>query len=198
LNRDGRKKKLKYGASLVYYNSYVYMLKGSNTNEVWQYNVEKDSWLQMDADWDIPVGSGRKVKAGGNMIMFDNFFYVTKGSNTPEFYRLSLNTIKTQIKPNQKTKNTMNQTDELKDVRILINPNPTRDLIKLGYNLTTTGLINIRLYNVNGELVKSYSIPTSSQSGSIMIETKTLPSGVYILRLNSGEISVTKKLILEK
>jgi hypothetical protein len=174
------------------------MLKGSNTNEVWQYDVIGDSWLQMDADWDIPVGCGRRVKSGGNMIVFDDFFYVTKGNNTAEFYRLCPVNIKNQIEPEQKTENTMNQRDRFNDIRLLVFPNPTKDLIKLNYNLSTNGFVNIKLYNINGELVKSYARPISSKNGSTTIETKTLPAGVYILRLNSGKTSVTKKLIIEK
>ena len=106
--------------------------------------------------------------------------------------------IKNQIEPKQETDNTMNQRVRLNDIKLLVSPNPTKDLIKLSYNLTTNGFVNIRLYNINGELVKFYAKPTSSRNGSTTIETKTLPSGIYILRINSGESSVTKKLIIEK
>ena len=80
LNRDGKKKKPKDGASLVHYDNNIYMLKGGNTVEVWKYDIALEDWSQMDDLWDIPLGpTGRKkVKDGGNMIMFGDYFWASK------------------------------------------------------------------------------------------------------------------------
>jgi hypothetical protein len=49
-----------------------------------------------------------------------------------------------------------------------------------------------------GEMVKSYANTSPTKDGVLMIDTKTLPSGVYVLRMNAGDVRVTKKLVIQK
>jgi N-acetylneuraminic acid mutarotase len=198
LNRDGKKRTPQYGASLAYYNGNVYMLKGGNTNEVWKYDVTGDNWSQMDPGWDIPAGCGRRVQDGGTMILFDNFFYVAKGFNTPEFYRLYPASLKTQKSSKPATENIMSKNCIIEDVELTVYPNPAIGVLKLSYNQRKTNLFSIKLYNINGELVKSYTNLTTTRSGIITIDVKTLASGVYILRFITKDITLNQKLVIKK
>ncbi|MDH5186210.1 MAG: T9SS type A sorting domain-containing protein, partial [candidate division WOR-3 bacterium] len=58
--------------------------------------------------------------------------------------------------------------------------------------------VSLKLYNVNGALVKSYANSKATVNGEIRIDAKSLSSGVYILRFISNELKVTRKLVLEK
>lgn len=198
LNREGKKRIPQYGASLVYYNDNIYMLKSGNTNEVWEFNVADDGWSQMDPGWDIPVGGGRRVKDGGTMIVLDNVFYVAKGCNTPEFYRLSPANLKTRKSSKPAADGIMSENCVITDSKLTVYPNPAINTLKLSYNRQTTGLFSIKLYNINGELVKSYTNLTTSRDGTIMINVKTLTSGVYILRFNTKDRTLNRKLVIKK
>jgi hypothetical protein len=203
LNRDGKKKKPKDGASLVYCNNNVYMLKGGNTNEVWMYSIVADSWSQMNPEeiWDIPFGtSNKKVKDGGNIIMFNNYFYASKGKNTPEFYKHIAPTSEFVTLPNPMTvfEGTMSKISTNDRFQLSIIPNPTNNLTNIKYHLPVAGKVNIKLYDIKGSLVNSYTNSTKTKDGMIQIDGKTLASGVYILRFNSENRSISRKLVIEK
>ena len=176
------------------------MLKGGNTYEFWEYRIAKDTWVQLDETWDIPVGNGKKVKGGGALIKFGDYLYATKGNRTFEFYRHllfdnAIASISTQ--PTQEGQ-MAKRLPQAKFINLQIMPNPATKLTKLSYGLSKPGPTSIKLYNINGALVKSYTNSNLTQNGSITIETKTITAGVYFLKFNSGDLSTTRKLIIEK
>ena len=196
-NREGKKKKPKDGAGLVYYDNNLYLLKGGNTNEFWQYDIAADNWVQMDENWDIPIGGGKRVKGGGSLIVLNGYFFATKGSNTPEFYRHSLPT-QTALMTDITAQETMTNHLTIPRTNFTVAPNPAVNVTMIRYNLTEPEQVSFKLYNIYGALVKIYTNPNPTQHGLLMIDTKDLPSGVYILRLDSGKMTVSRKVIIEK
>ncbi|MEO0025521.1 MAG: T9SS type A sorting domain-containing protein [candidate division WOR-3 bacterium] len=67
----------------------IYATKGNNTLGFWRYIVASDSWEQLT---DVPEGSGKRVKAGTDMVYIrrpqtdTGYVYLLKGY-TDEFYR---------------------------------------------------------------------------------------------------------------
>ncbi len=201
LNRENKKKKIGEGAGLVYHNDYIYLLKGGNTNEFWKYGPLGGTrdWTQMDSLWDIPTGGGKRVKGGGALIKFTNFFWASKGNNTGEFYRHGLPTDLPVIAlPTPTNEGTMGSKVNINEFNLTIAPNPAINLTAIRYTLPVAGPVNFKLYDVTGAVVKTYTNSTPTKDGVLLLDTKTLPSGVYILRFNSGDIRVTRKLVLEK
>ncbi|MEO0077769.1 MAG: FlgD immunoglobulin-like domain containing protein [candidate division WOR-3 bacterium] len=93
VGRSGRRKKPGKGAALTWFGGKAYALKGSGTNELWVHNYEDNSWRQAN---DVPAApSGRMVKAGGSIVAADNYLWVLKGNNTPEFCRFAPNRVLT-------------------------------------------------------------------------------------------------------
>jgi hypothetical protein len=199
INRDGKKKKPKDGASLAYWNNAVFMLKGGNTNEFWKYNILSDTWIQLGpADaWDIPQSSGKKVKAGGCLTRLGNYFYAAKGANTQEFYRHILPTDQIPIDPNL-SQGIMGKKLITDEIMLTIAPNPAQNVALVRYSLPVSGQVVLKLYNVTGALIKTCINSKQNKDGLVMIDTKEIPSGVYILRFSSGDIKMTRKLVIEK
>jgi len=87
--RGPKRKRLKYGSGLAYYpkgdSSFVWLLKGSNTNEFLGYWVEGDTWLYHA---DAPLGPRRKRYKYGSCIAADDrgHLYCLKARYN-EFYR---------------------------------------------------------------------------------------------------------------
>lgn len=199
LNRDGKKKKPKDGAGLVYHNNSIYLLKGGNTYEFWTYEIALDTWIQMEPAelWDIPVGSGRKVKGGGCLTLLDTDLYVAKGSNTIEFYKHNVIGFEA-ARITAKAKGTMSYRTAIGEFKLTIVPNPAINITTVRYNLPKPGPVCIKFYDITGKLIKTYIKEQSSKNGEFLINLKTQPSGVYILQFNSGTAKITKKLVLEK
>ncbi|MDH5684573.1 MAG: T9SS type A sorting domain-containing protein, partial [candidate division WOR-3 bacterium] len=203
LNRDGKKKKPKDGAAFVYLNDWIYMLKGGNTYEMWKIKVGGDTvgdWAQMAENWDIPPGPrNKKVKGGGCMINWGSYFYAGKGKNTDEFYRHGrpYETV-TLAKSITTAQGVMGNKVATNNFKLTIAPNPAINVAAVRYTLPVPGPVNIKLYNVTGALVKSHTITNPTKDGVFFIDAKSMPSGVYILRFNAGDIRVTRKMVLEK
>jgi hypothetical protein len=202
INRDGKKKKVGEGSGIVYYDNAIYLLKGGNTREFWKYEISTDTWVQMNpaTAWDIPTGDhNKKVKGGGSLIIADDYFYATKGANTLEFYRHNLPTSAIALTPSQPALEGTMGNSQIQDVfKLSISPNPAKNITALKYSLPASGPINLNIYNIAGELVKSYTNSASTKEGILMIDMRKLSSGIYIFRFNSNKLSLTRKLVIER
>lgn len=78
-------------------------------------------------------------------------------------------------------------------------PNPFNPATKIDYYLPSSGNIRLTIYNMLGEEIsvleegyKAQGYHTANFNGN------NLPSGIYIYRLNTGTINLTRKMILLK
>jgi len=81
-------------------------------------------------------------------------------------------------------------------------PNPFNPSTNISYQLSKSGYINMAIYNLRGELVSTL-ISKKQNAGKYSIDWiardmkgDELPSGVYILRLSSGNIIKSHKIML--
>ncbi|WP_242134917.1 endonuclease [Aestuariivivens marinum] len=75
-------------------------------------------------------------------------------------------------------------------VNIRMHPNPTTH--NLVY-FTTTEKLEVVVYNLLGKKIMSHTINNSKN----FIDISILSKGVYLVKLNSNEVSITKKLIIQ-
>ena len=78
-------------------------------------------------------------------------------------------------------------------------PNPFNPTTNIKYNITKSGLVTLKIYNILGQevavLVDQYQKPGNYK---IDFNATNLASGVYLYRLESGDNSLTKKMLLLK
>lgn len=81
-----------------------------------------------------------------------------------------------------------------------IYPNPiVNNETTLQYHSTKTEVINIQIYDLLGNPIRSYSFPTNVGENKLMLSTKNIPSGNYFLSLkNSAKEESISILIQEK
>jgi ligand-binding sensor domain-containing protein len=78
-------------------------------------------------------------------------------------------------------------------------PNPFNPATTIRYAIPEAGLLNITIFNVLGQKVKTlFNSEQSAGSHQIEFNASNLPSGIYFYRLSSGDFSETKKMILLK
>ena len=199
LNRDGKKKKPKDGAALEFYQDNVYLLKGGNTNEFWKYEIATDTWIQMGPAeiWDIPLGlSNKKVKDGGALTIFNGYFYASKGKNTNEFYRHILPDTSTFKSIRPITNQIIGGNQKPSAFSVTIVPNPAINATAVRFSLPKAEPVSFKIFDITGSMKKSYTNTNPTKEGVFLVNE--LPAGVYILRFDSGNIRVTKKLVLQK
>ena len=78
-------------------------------------------------------------------------------------------------------------------------PNPFNPLTTVEFGLKAAGDVRLDVYNMNGRLIKQV-LNSSLNAGyhSVEIDASDLPAGIYIYRLNAGEFSSARKMILLK
>ncbi|MEJ2544861.1 MAG: T9SS type A sorting domain-containing protein [Calditrichaceae bacterium] len=78
-------------------------------------------------------------------------------------------------------------------------PNPFNPTTNIEYSVPVTGQVSLKVYNTLGQLVATLQ-NGNQKAGSYMatFDANNLASGVYIYKLQAGDVSISKKLILMK
>ncbi len=78
-------------------------------------------------------------------------------------------------------------------------PNPFNPTTQISYQLPKDGFVNLVVYNSLGqEVAKLVNKHQSSGKYTVEFNAKNLPSGLYIYKLQAGEFSSVKKMMLTK
>jgi len=80
-------------------------------------------------------------------------------------------------------------------LEVSVSPNPASNQVKM-FVFGTTGLSNINLLNAKGQLVKTWKQVDFSVEAQTLDISK-IASGIYMLQLISGDVILTKKLIIQ-
>lgn len=75
-------------------------------------------------------------------------------------------------------------------------PNPTKDLVTIGFDNVNEGQYNLSIVDVKGQVVNNQLFTVTSTNSKKVIDLSSVERGVYFVRIVSGETSVTKKLIV--
>lgn len=78
-------------------------------------------------------------------------------------------------------------------------PNPFNPITNIKYSVPVAGHVSLKVYNTLGQLVRTLH-DDNQKAGNYKatFNAKTLASGVYIYKLQAGDVSISKKLILMK
>lgn len=86
---------------------------------------------------------------------------------------------------------------------LTLTPNPARNKIDIRWQITDTGIrtAQMQIYDVKGRLVRSFSSPDIGHQSSVTwfcndLLGRTVPAGVYFVRLTAGEYTVVKEAII--
>ncbi|MBK8552260.1 MAG: T9SS type A sorting domain-containing protein [Ignavibacteria bacterium] len=78
-------------------------------------------------------------------------------------------------------------------------PNPFNPVTKINYELRVTSYAELVVYDVLGkEVTTLVNVKQSPGTYQVEFDGSGLPSGVYFYRINAGEFTETKRMILVK
>lgn len=194
-----KNKKSREGGAGVWYNGYIYALKGGNTGMFFRYNPVTDSWTELDT---IPLfGTSevmRGVKNGGDLVNVGNAFYAFKGNNTSEFWRFALPLFSNE-RPRPVLSGSQSMPVARADGRLKVYPNPlTSNFACVKYEPLTSGAAVLRVYDLLGRVVLTKSMNLTRSGGTATLDLRGFSCGVYLVRLETGSISATQKLVVQK
>jgi hypothetical protein len=159
---------------------------GTNWVNSWRYTYTYDSngnmTLFLSEDWD----GTNWVYSDGSFYFIDTFgnFYYFYGGKIEIFYKTITNIEK---------ENNNNFTYTLQQNY----PNPFNPSTTIKYSLPKSGLVQLKVYDLLGrEVVTLVNKEQTKGSYKINFNASYLTSGIYFYKLQSGNFSDTKKLIL--
>ena len=82
------------------------------------------------------------------------------------------------------------------DKKINIYPNPANDKVFVRLEEMQSEAV-IKLFNIHGQLTRTYRIPASGQHVTEPLDVTGLNKGIYLIQIDYGEGRVTRRLILE-
>jgi hypothetical protein len=87
---------------------------------------------------------------------------------------------------------------------VSVTPNPANPKTTIKVQTTRQGFLRVRLFNLSGRLVRTLWNEESASPGIHLVlassstDSRALPSGVYLYRVESSEKSVSGKLVIMK
>ena len=112
------------------------------------------------------------VMAKGVLCFFFGICYEDGGNATSE------------TDPSVETRAKHTATDIADETALTVYPNPTDDLLFV--ELRGAGIANVALYDLQGRVIETLRA-TSLQDGTATLDVKSLPAGVYVLRVKDAE-----------
>ncbi len=73
-------------------------------------------------------------------------------------------------------------------------PNPTSDYINIQTSFEQNSILDVKLFNINGERILNKIIPSNTNE---VLNLTSFQKGVYILKITTSKESLTKKIILQ-
>ena len=88
------------------------------------------------------------------------------------------------------------QIELLHDVdRQTLYPNPATGFINFGFTSSKEGLANVQIVNSDGKLLKQSTVRITKGYNLVKIPVNDMRPGMYLLRMNKGEMIITKRFM---
>ena len=136
-----------------------------------------------------------------NSIARNAAYYIKVIAKNGAFNTLQCYTLTTGVNSNQRSiSSTSKPTNEVIEGSTdpLPYPNPASEFVYLNFNSTTEGLVNIQIVNSIGQLVKQHPVNTIKGHNQIKIQVADIRPGMYILRINKGELNMIRKFVIAR
>jgi hypothetical protein len=80
----------------------------------------------------------------------------------------------------------------------MLYPNPASEFIYLNFKSDIEGMSNMQILNSIGQLVKQHPVNTIKGHNQFKIQVADISPGMYILRINKGDLNLTRKFVIAR
>ena len=177
----------------------VYSLKGGNTQEFWMctFTTDGNSWAEKET---IPKGSlKKKVKAGAGIVAVGTNLYATKGNKSNELWKYVPGAFAAMPQPGRE--GVVSSSFPVPRSSFIVSPNP----LASGFATVSftgalehsgTGALRLSIYDATGRLVRQSAI--YNLQSAMVLDLRSMPAGVYLLKVTAPGFSATRKLVVQR
>jgi hypothetical protein len=76
-------------------------------------------------------------------------------------------------------------------------PNPAGNRVMISWQIPGRQQVSVDLYDATGRLVQNLFSSQASTGGSVALDSRRLPAGIYLVRLETTGATATRKLVLK-
>jgi len=199
---SSRKKKVKEGGCIEYFDWAIYAVKGGNTQEFWRYLPAFDTWEYVGQ-----IGNGlipKGIKCGRSLAASPTGVYCLVGNNTNDFCYYGMPPESSgQYGGGPTAKSAL---PKRQHALLSVAPNPSSGTALVNYSLPRPGKFDLKLYDMSGvlraTLVEGQADAERHEYAFRVADGRPavdLPRGVYVMRLelDGSPSASTCKLIVE-
>jgi len=185
----------------------LYAFKGGNTREFWKYSIAANSWAEKET---VPTGPfKKKVKAGGSVTTVPvpvgpdrpaegADIPALKGNKTNELW------IYGPIPPNgyvmgdaPNRDGVMASSFAVSRSSFIVSPNPlTGGFATVRLEGPVQGPVRLEVVDVMGRVV--IKSPFAIRHSSVALDLRSMPAGIYLVKMESGGFTATRKLVVQR
>eukprot|EP00918_Siedleckia_nematoides_P001745 GHVU01004129.1.p1 GENE.GHVU01004129.1~~GHVU01004129.1.p1 ORF type:complete len:391 (+),score=43.53 GHVU01004129.1:162-1175(+) len=136
-----------------------------------------ENWFINGLEWTV-VGQSGTYDTDGKMIPNGQGRFTINSYTIPNLSSLPLNTENVKFKLNN----------------LIISPNPVSDSFKYTFKSDLNKETTVELFTIDGRKIKTISKLNSSENSGT-VTTENLSKGVYVVRVTSGNVQETRRLI---
>ncbi len=116
--------------------------------------------------------------------------------NTTQCYSL-LAQVNNGTTPASRISNLVNTETDVSNSQLLY-PNPASEFVQLRFNTTMEGLTSIQIFNPTGQLIKQSAIKLVKGYNQAQIAVNDMRPGIYLLKINKGELNMMRKFVIAR
>ena len=90
-----------------------------------------------------------------------------------------------------------NEVTEISEKQSLY-PNPASEFVYLNFNSATEAVVNIQIINSIGQLVKQLPVNILNGHNQFKVQLADIRPGMYIIRINKGDLNITRKFVIAR
>lgn len=168
-------------------NKVVLQWQTSSEEAVKQFVIERSS----DGKTYKAIG---QVAASGNSSLTKNYSFadVSPYMSASNYYRLNMQDIDGTVKY---SKILIIKFDGQLTTSLSVFPNPTRDILQVQLPDGMSGTVALQVFDLNGRLMKFTNLASDGNALNTTVDVSTLVKGIYILKAQAGNVTLTSRFI---
>jgi hypothetical protein len=169
-------------------------------------------FLSTSVDYDLYVYSKNLVLVGSSVTIFNEHVFIYSGTRKATFYIKVVG--KNGTFNNLQCYNLLAETfviqrpefhraspgEELNDGSNsqLLYPNPASEFVWLRFNSDVSGHADVQILSSTGQRAKLYPINLNKGYNQLQIPVSDIKPGMYLLKINKGELSLVRKFVIAR